>query len=120
MKKLALLAALLATLSLAKADLSMPKQPNFYDKAGRGIANIVLAPAHLFDSPYSLLLDEGPTVSVTKGFVQGLSRSVMDTGMGIYELVTCPFPPYESLKLPAYDSGQQNPYPPADLIENWY
>ncbi|MDX6766390.1 MAG: exosortase system-associated protein, TIGR04073 family [Candidatus Methylacidiphilales bacterium] len=120
MKKIALVAAFLATLTLAHADLSMPKQPNFYDKAGRGLANVILAPAHLFDSPYSLLQDEGPTVSVTKGFAQGTSRMVMDMGHGIYELLTAPFPPYESLKLPAYDSGQQNPYPPADLIDNWY
>lgn len=120
MKKIALLAVLLASFCVAQADLSMPKSPNFYDKAGRGLANVILAPAHLFDSPYTLLQEEGPTVSVTKGFVQGMSRSVMDTGHGIYELITAPFPPYESLKLPAYDSGQQNPYPPADLIDNWY
>ena len=120
MKKLAFLAVLLASMSLAHADLCMPKNPNFYDKAGRGLANIILAPAHLFDSPYTLLQEEGPTVSVTKGFVQGTSRAVMDTAQGIYEILTCPFPPYESLKLPAYDSGQVNPYPPADLIDNWY
>jgi putative exosortase-associated protein (TIGR04073 family) len=120
MKKLLLLASVLAFAGLAHADLSMPKKPNFYDKAGRGLANVILAPAHLFDSPYSLLQEEGPTVSVTKGFVQGTSRAVMDTAHGIYELITAPFPPYESLKLPAYDSAQQNPYPPADLIDNWY
>jgi putative exosortase-associated protein (TIGR04073 family) len=120
MKKLSFLVVLLSVCSLAQADLSMPKSPNFYDKAGRGIANILLSPAHLFDSPYSLLQEEGPTVSVTKGFVQGTSRMVMDMGHGIYELLLSPFPPYESLKLPAYDSGQQNPYPPADLIDNWY
>lgn len=120
MKKLLALLVLAAFTGMAHADLSMPKRPNFYDKAGRGLANVILAPAHLFDSPYGLTMEEGPTVGTTKGFVQGTSRMVMDMGMGVYELLTAPFPPYESLKLPAYDSAQQNPYPPADLIDNWY
>jgi putative exosortase-associated protein (TIGR04073 family) len=120
MKKILLLVTVLAMAGVAQADLSMPKKPNFYDKAGRGLANIILSPAHLFDSPYSLLQEEGPTVAGTKGFVQGTSRMLMDVAHGIYEVVFSPFPPYESLKQPAYDSGQQNPYPPADLIDNWY
>lgn len=120
MKRALIIWTVLTFAVAAHADLTMPKRPNFYDKAGRGLANIILAPSHLFDSPYNLLQEEGPTVSVTKGFVQGTSRMVMDMGHGIYEVLLAPFPPYESLKLPAYDSQQQNPYPPADLIDNWY
>jgi len=120
MKKLLALATVLVLAGVAQADLSMPKKPNFYDKAGRGLANIVLSPVHLLDSSYSLLQEEGPTVAASKGLVQGTSRMFMDMGHGIYEVLLAPFPPYESLKLPAYDTAQQNPYPPADLIDNWY
>ncbi|HTV63050.1 MAG TPA: exosortase system-associated protein, TIGR04073 family [Verrucomicrobiae bacterium] len=39
----------------------------------------------IFDSP-----GEGYTV----GFIRGLNRSLARTGMGVYELVTAPIPPY--------------------------
>lgn len=104
----------------ARADIHMPKGDNFYDKLGRGLANITMGPSEILDSHYSVLQDEGPTAGFFKGMlVQGVSRMFMDAGMGIYEVVTSPFPPYESLKLQAYDTGVVNEYPPADL-KNWY
>jgi putative exosortase-associated protein (TIGR04073 family) len=119
MKSITCLALILLSINFAQADLTMPKKPTFYDKLGRGLANIVLAPAHLFDSTYELTMTEGPTVGTTKGFVQGTSRMVMDIFVGVAEVVTSPFPS-KSFKSPAYDSGQVEPYPPADLIDNWY
>jgi putative exosortase-associated protein (TIGR04073 family) len=119
MKYLTSLLLVLVTLSMAQADLTMPKKPNFYDKLGHGIANIILAPAHILDSTYELTLTEGPTVGTTKGLVQGTSRMVMDMFIGVAEVFTSPFPG-KSYKSPAYDSGLVEAYPPADLIENWY
>jgi putative exosortase-associated protein (TIGR04073 family) len=118
----ALLAALVvATLSLsARADISMPVKDNFYDKLGRGLANIVLAPTEILDSIYSLDRLEGPTVAWSKGLVQGVSRAVQDTGVGLGETITSPFPVgpnggYQTWKSTPYDSMVVNEYPPADL-----
>jgi len=40
------------------------------------------------------LLD-GPSASYTTGFVKGFTKSLASTGVGIYEIVTAPFPPYD-------------------------
>ena len=102
----------------------MPVRDTFYDKLGRGLADLVLSPSELLDSQYSMIDTEGNTVAFTKGFlVQGVSRMVMDMGHGVFEIATSPFPTnggsYESSKLPPYDSMVVNDYPPADL-KNWY
>lgn len=120
MKQLfATLTLLALTVTIASADLSMPQKDNFYDKVGRGLANIILSPAHLFESPYELTEEYGGTVGTTKGFVQGTSRMVMDIFVGVAEIVTAPFPT-GPLKGKAYDTGQVEPYPNADLKDNWY
>jgi putative exosortase-associated protein (TIGR04073 family) len=109
---------------LARADISMPVRDTFYDKLGRGLADLVFSPSELLDSQYSMIDTEGNTVAFTKGFlVQGVSRMIMDMGHGVFEIATSPFPTnagsYESSKLPPYDSMVVNDYPPADL-KNWY
>jgi putative exosortase-associated protein (TIGR04073 family) len=122
---LALAILLLAPQITTHADISMPVRDSFYDKLGRGIADVVLSPAELLDSQYGMLDTEGDTVAFCKGFVvQGTSRMVMDVGMGVFEIVTSPFPTqdfhsYRSQKMPPYDSMVVNAYPPADL-KNWY
>lgn len=120
MKPLLSILALSLSLMVAHADITMPKGDNFYDKLGRGLANVTMAPANFLESQFTVMETEGATVGFWKGMVvQGASRTVMDVGMGLYEIVTSPFPPYESLKLKAYDTGVVNEYPPADL-KNWY
>lgn len=123
MKRLLVLAILITAFGLsARADISMPVKDSFYDKMGRGLADIIVSPAELFDSQYGMIETEGTTVAFFKGFVvQGLSRAVMDIGQGVVEVVTSPFPTpdYESMKTPPYDSMVINDYPPADL-KNWY
>jgi len=125
MKRILALAVLLAAPPLAAhADISMPVKDSFYDKLGRGLANVTLAPTEMLDSQYSMIDTEGNTVAFTKGFlVQGISRMIMDMGHGVFEIVTAPFPTndgtYESMKCPPYDSMVVNDYPPGDL-KNWY
>src|SRR5476649_1315831 len=126
MKRILVLAVLmLAPQIMAKADISMPVRDTFYDKLGRGLADIVTSPSELLDSQYGMLDTEGNTVAFCKGFVvQGTSRMVQDIGMGVFEVITSPFPTqnfhsYRSQKLPPYDSMVVNAYPPADL-KNWY
>jgi putative exosortase-associated protein (TIGR04073 family) len=125
MKRFLALAVLIAVSSLAvRADISMPIKDSFYDKLGRGIANVVFSPSEMLDSQYGMIDTEGNTVAFCKGFLaQGISRMVMDMGHGIYEITTSPFPnedgSYRSQKCPPYDSMVVNDYPPADL-KNWY
>ncbi len=125
MKRILVLALLLAVPAImARADISMPVKDSFYDKLGRGLADITMSPSELLDSNYSMIDTEGNTVAFTKGFlVQGVSRMIMDMGQGIFEITTSPFPTnngsYRSQKLPPYDSMVVNDYPPSDL-KNWY
>jgi putative exosortase-associated protein (TIGR04073 family) len=121
---LALALLLVAPQLLAVADISMPIRDNFYDKLGRGLADIFVSPSEVLDSQYTMIDTDGNTVAFTKGFlVQGVSRMFMDMGQGIFEGFTSPFPTndgsYMTQKLPPYDSMVINDYPPGDLI-NWY
>lgn len=126
MKRILVLALLLAAPQImARADISMPVRDSFYDKLGRGIANVCFSPSEMLDSQYGMLDTEGDTVAFCKGFlVQGISRTLMDMGQGVFEIATAPFPTqnydsYRSMKLPPYDSMVVNAYPPSDL-KNWY
>ena len=126
MKRILALAILLvAPQIMAHADISMPVRDSFYDKLGRGLANVAFSSSELLDSQYGMIDTEGNTTAFCKGFlVQGTSRMIMDISMGAFEVVTSPFPTqnfhsYRSQKLPPYDSMVVNCYPPADL-KNWY
>jgi putative exosortase-associated protein (TIGR04073 family) len=70
---------------------------NVERKLGRGLNNTfeivrggefrrTVEQTALFDSP-----DEG----YTYGFVRGINRTLARTGIGIYEIVTAPIPPYD-------------------------
>jgi putative exosortase-associated protein (TIGR04073 family) len=39
-------------------------------------------------------LFDGPDTGYTAGFMRGLNRTLARTGIGIYEVVTAPIPPY--------------------------
>ena len=101
------------------ADLRLPPKPTMMEKLSRGVANVTLCTSELFDSPYIATQEGGGTYGDTFGFTQGLSRMVMDVGVGTLEIATF-FIPTKSMKMPAHDSGQVEPYPPADLKDNWY
>ena len=126
MKRILVLALLVvAPQILAQADISMPVRDSFYDKLGRGIADVAFSVTELPDSQFGMIETEGNTTAFCKGFVvQGISRMIMDMGQGVFEIVTSPFPTqtfasYRSHKLPPYDSMVVNEYPPSDL-KNWY
>ena len=113
------LALFLAIPGLAWADLRLPPKTTMMEKLGRGVANVTLSVSRLFDSPYRLTQEGGGTYGDTFGFTEGVSRLVMDTGVGVIEIGTF-FIPTKSMKMPAHDTGQVEPLPPADLKDNWY
>jgi putative exosortase-associated protein (TIGR04073 family) len=111
--------AFLCLPALSWADLRLPPKPTMMEKLARGIGNVTLSVSELFDSPYMATQRGGATYGDTLGFTQGVSRMVMDVGVGTLEIGTF-FIPTKSMKMPAHDTGQVNPLPPADLKDNWY
>lgn len=70
---------------------------NVERKFGRGMANTVeiFRGGEVRRTVEQTALTDGPDVAYTTGFVRGINRTLARTGIGIYELVTAPFPPYD-------------------------
>ena len=69
---------------------------NTGQKFGRGLSNVFEA-ARLGEMRRSVeqtALFESSEAGYTTGFFRGLNRSIARTGIGVYEMVTAPLPPY--------------------------
>ena len=44
---------------------------------------------------------EGTDKAYSAGFIRGINRSLARTGVGAFEILTFPFPPYEAIFLPS-------------------
>jgi putative exosortase-associated protein (TIGR04073 family) len=66
-------------------------------KMGRGLRNMteVVRLGEMQRSIEQTALFEGPDMAYTTGFIRGLNKTLARTGVGIYEVVTAPFPPYD-------------------------
>ena len=66
-------------------------------KLGRGISNTfeIVRMGEIRRSVEQTGLWDGPNAAYTTGVVRGLNRTLARTGIGLYEIVTCPFPPYD-------------------------
>jgi len=62
-------------------------------------------------------LTDGPEVAYTTGFVKGFTKSLALTGVGVYEMVTAPFPSYDP---PFPDYLPANPVYPASYAPRVY
>ncbi len=71
-------------------------------KLGRGINNLTefARMGEIRRSMEQTAVWDGPEVVPTTGFLRGLNRSFARTGIGIYEVVTFPIPPYKPLLTP--------------------
>jgi len=69
---------------------------NMERKFGRGMSNMyeIVRGGEMRRSVEQTALFESPEVGYTYGFIHGLNRTLARTGIGIYEVVTAPFPPY--------------------------
>ena len=90
-KTLSLLGAVLVTGLLATGCAGPERKlgrgfNNFYEIVRAGEMRRSVEQAALFDSP-----DRG----YTAGVVRGLNRTLARTGIGLYEIVTCPIPSYD-------------------------
>ena len=89
-KTLPLLALLVVAVALTSGCANVEK------KFGRGMANLIepLRLGEIRRSMEQTALFEGPEVAYTGGFITGLNRTLARTGIGVYEVVTAPIPPY--------------------------
>jgi len=69
---------------------------NQEQKLGRGLDNTyeVVRLGEMRRSVEQTAVFDSPDAGYTTGFVRGLDRSIARTGIGLYEVVTFPFPPY--------------------------
>ena len=72
------------------------------NKFGRGINNMteIVRGGEMSRSIEQTALWDGPSSAATTGFARGLTRTVARTGIGVYEVVTFPFPPYGPVATP--------------------
>jgi putative exosortase-associated protein (TIGR04073 family) len=66
------------------------------EKFGRGMRNI-WEPVRMGEMRRSIeqtAVFDSPNAGYTTGFIRGLNRSLVRTGVGIYEIATYPIPPY--------------------------
>jgi len=70
---------------------------NTEKKLGRGMSNMVefVRLGEIRRSVEQTTLFDQPGGHYATGFVRGLNKTFARTGVGIYEVVTCPFPPYD-------------------------
>jgi len=66
-------------------------------KLGRGISNLTefTRMGEMRRSVEQTALFEGPNKAYSTGIVKGFNKTLVRTGVGLYEIVTCPFPPYD-------------------------
>lgn len=101
---------------------------NTEQKLGRGIGNMTeIARGGEFErSVEQAGLFDGPDVGMATGVIRGFNRTMARTGVGIYEVITAPFPPYGPVFTdylsphPAYsDTYQQKKFDDA-IFDNDY
>jgi putative exosortase-associated protein (TIGR04073 family) len=92
---------------------------NVETKMGRGMANTaeIVRLGELQRSVEQHGVFDGTDVGVMTGVVEGMDRSLARTGLGIYEVVTAPLPPYHPV-LTNYLSPKPG-YPDAYQPRKW-
>ncbi len=114
-KTLPLLAALVITGALVSGCANTER------KFGRGMSNL-MEPVRMGEIRRSMeqtALFDGADTAYTTGFIRGLNRTLARTGVGVYEVVTAPFPPYDPVLTQYLSPGPVYPdsYKPS-LVED--
>jgi putative exosortase-associated protein (TIGR04073 family) len=75
------------------------------NKFGRGLNNMtaLVSGGDIRRSMEQTALWDDPNRAPTTGFVRGFNRAMARTGIGIYEVVTFPLPPYGPLLVPEHN-----------------
>src|SRR6266581_2894129 len=85
---------LLAAVALAGALAS--GCANVEKKFGRGMSNTfeIVRGGEFRRTMEQTALFDGPDAAYSTGFIRGVNRTLARTGVGLYEIVSAPFPPY--------------------------
>lgn len=67
-------------------------EDNAFTKLGRGLANIVLSPGELYTQPILMEKNNDESVAILGGIFKGLSVFVTRELVGVFEVLTFPFP----------------------------
>jgi putative exosortase-associated protein (TIGR04073 family) len=91
MRNTASLLGSFALLALLVAGCAGPER-----KMGRGLGNMteIVRGGEFERSVEQAGLFDGTDVGITTGVVRGVNRTLARTGIGIYEVITAPLPPY--------------------------
>ncbi len=94
---LTLLASVAALILLGAGCASTPQGFAFEQKFGRGLRNATefARGGEIRRSMEQTGLFDGPDMAYTTGFIRGFNKSLARTGVGIYEMITAPFPSYD-------------------------
>ena len=94
---LTLLASAVVLAIISSGCASTDRGFAFEQKFGRGIRNVteLLRAGEIRRSMEQTAMLDGPDVAYSTGFIRGLNKTLARTGVGIYEMVTAPFPPYD-------------------------
>ncbi|MHA3774221.1 exosortase system-associated protein, TIGR04073 family [Verrucomicrobiota bacterium sgz303538] len=71
-------------------------------KLGRGLANIAFGVTEIIQTPAEINEREGNAAAASYGVVKGFGRFFFRIGMGVYDVVTHPFPTYKDSYRPPY------------------
>jgi putative exosortase-associated protein (TIGR04073 family) len=94
------------------------------EKLGRGVSNVI-EPARLGEMRRSVeqtAIFESPSAGYTVGIVRGFDHTVARTAMGVVEVATFPFPPYQPLFTSYVKAGPVFPesYKPGRISEGLF
>ena len=72
---------------------------NVEQKFGRGMNNSyeIVRGGEFRRSMEQTALFNSPDTAYSTGFIRGINRTFARTGIGIYEMITAPFPPYDPI-----------------------
>lgn len=100
-KSVILLTALVAAATCLTGCRTVQKAER---KMGRGLANSteIIRWGEMQRSIEQASLFEGANAGFTQGFVSGFNKTLARTGIGVYEMVTAPFPPYDPVNTHGY------------------
>lgn len=97
---------------------------NVESKFGRGMANTteIVRMGEMRRSVEQTALFDSPDTAYSTGFIHGLNRSLARTGIGIYEVVTAPFPPYHPVFTDHFSPGPVYPdnYTPGLVADSMF
>src|SRR5687767_8953177 len=93
-------------------------------KFGRGLANTgeIVRHGEMRRTIEQTALFNGPNAGYTTGAIRGFNRTLARTGIGIYEVITAPFPPYDPVFTEHFAPGPVYPdnYTPGLLADSLF